>query len=114
MKILGIIGVVVGIVALLMGVYLEFSVAPAADSAALSDEIMSRGDAYWGSAAHVLNTNLMDAKLTIGQYTLLVGGGALLLSIVPAIKKQKIAWIGVVCGLFALLIGAAYGTHLFS
>ena len=83
MKILGIIGVVIGLLALLMGLYLEFSVAP-----------IARGE--------------------MGEYTLLIGGVAFLASIVPAIKKQNMAWLGVVFGLFALTIGAAYGTHMFS
>ena len=115
MKTLGIIGFIVGILALFMGAYLQFVIVPAAEIAESADQLGSAlGDSYYGSAEHILNRNLMNAKTDIGEYTLLAGGIAFLLSIVPAIKKQKIAWIGVVCGLFALILGAAYGTHMFS
>ncbi|MFT6245493.1 MAG: hypothetical protein ACJA0U_000066 [Salibacteraceae bacterium] len=115
MKALGIIGVVVGIVALILGAYLHFSVVPAAEIAESADQLgAALGDSYFGSPEHHSNTDIMSAKIDIGEYTLLIGGVAFLLSIVPAIKKQKIPWIGVVCGLFAFFVGVAYGTHMFS
>ena len=115
MKVLGIIGVIVGVAAILMGCYLQFAVAPEALIADAADEVgMLLGDSYYGTPQQILNQTAMEAKTDVGEYTLLAGGIAFLLSIVPAVKKQKIAWVGVVCGLFALFIGAAYGTHMFS
>ena len=115
MKVLGIIGLVVGIVALLMGAYLQFSIVPAAGVAETADELASSlGDLYYGSPAELINRRDMEAKTEFGEYTLLVGGVAFLLSIVPAIKKQKTALFGVIFGFVALALGAAYGTHMFS
>lgn len=115
MKILGIIGVVVGVLAVIMGAYLHFAIAPAADLAETVINLeTSLSETYYGSAEHVLQRTIMGAKTDIGEYTLLVGGIAFLLSFVPAIKKQNFAWIGVVLGLIGLFIGAAYGTHMFS
>ncbi|MDC1266541.1 hypothetical protein N8Z75_01045 [Crocinitomicaceae bacterium] len=49
-----------------------------------------------------------------GQLSLLLGGMAFLVSIFPAIKKNKFAIIGASLGLISFFIGAAYGTHMFS
>lgn len=115
MKALGIIGVVVGFVALISGAYLHFSVVPAAEIADSADQLgAALGDTYFGSAEEHLNQDVMTAKIDFGKYTLLLGGVAFLLSIVPVVKGQKNAWVGVACGLFAFFVGVAYGTHLFS
>jgi len=115
MKGLGIFGLVVGILASLMAVYLHFIVVPAAEIADSSIEsTFGMADFDYTSAAHRMNMEIRDFKTTMGEYTLIAGALALLLSIVPAIKKHKIAWAGVVLGLICLLIGAAYGTHMFS
>jgi hypothetical protein len=53
-------------------------------------------------------------KTDLGIGVMFAGILGFLLSIFPAIKKQKIAWIGVLTGLVAFVIGAAFGTHMFS
>ncbi|NRA11983.1 MAG: hypothetical protein HRT57_08535 [Crocinitomicaceae bacterium] len=116
MKVLGIIGVVVSIIALGLGAYLQFSVAPAANEADIKYERMAalHGEAYYTSAEGRADQETARQNIPAGEMVLLAGGLAFILSIVPAIKKQKVAWIGVIFGLGALLLGAAHGTHMFS
>lgn len=116
MKVLGIIGVVVSVIALILGAYLQFAIVPAAEMAETSETIAytTMGEAYYGSPQQALDFAARDAKTSIGEIVLLIGGLALLLSIVPAIKKINIAWLGVGLGVATTLLGAAYGTHMFS
>jgi len=56
----------------------------------------------------------MSAATDFGAVVMLVGLLAFLLSIIPAIKKQNIAWSGVGLGAIKFFLGATYGTHMFS
>lgn len=116
MKVLGIIGVVVSVIALGLGAYLQFSVVPAAEDAELRIEISSNtyDGLFYEAPGYQADQDIVRSVVPAGEMVLLAGGIAFLLSIVPAIKKQNIAWIGVVIGLGTLLLGAAHGTHMFS
>lgn len=113
MKILGIIGTIVGAIAGILGGYLQFVLVPAADIAE-SRWRMATSDAYFGSLEHQLDRSTMSAATDFGVIVMGAGLLAFLLSIVPAIKKQKIAWIGVGLGVIMFFLGAAHGTHMFS
>lgn len=116
MKKLGIIGFVFGILAMVLGLYLQFSLVPAAAAAdanwQLAIEITN--DAYFGSLMHQTDMAIMDTKTDFAVIVMATGFLALLLSILPAVRKIRIAWVGVVLGLAMGLLGAAYGTHMFS
>lgn len=114
MKILGKIGFGVSVIALLMGAYLQFFIAPAASSADVRMESSMSNDAYWGSLDMQMDQALKDAQVDFGMIVLFVGILSFLLCIIPAIKKQKIGIIGAILSLITLLIGAMYGTHMFS
>lgn len=116
MKILGLIGTAIAGVAAVMAGYLHFVVA---ENSAIADrKIDALADMFGGEAYRSSEyADLLDEKYfktDFGTYVLLVGGVAVLLSLWPAIKKVKIAWIGVLLGLAAFFVGAAYGTHMFS
>lgn len=113
MKALGIIGTIIGAIAGLLGAYLQFAVVPAA-AIAESNWAADHPESYYGSIEHQLDMSAMEAATDFGIIVMFAGLLAVLLSIVPAIKKQKIAWVGVVLGLIAFFIGAAHGTHMFS
>lgn len=116
MKILGIIGTSLGAVAAAMAGYLQFVLSSKAAAADKAIEIQREviGDSFYGSAEHMQLLNDADATVDFGIYVLLIGGIAVVVSIVPAIKKISVAWIGVALGLISFFIGAAYGTHMFS
>lgn len=113
MKILAILGTFVGVLAIASALYLQFAVA---DAAAIAESIFSEthDESWYGSAEHMAALEAMNWKTDLGIMVMFAGLGAVLMSIVPAIKKQKLAWLGVLTGLAAGLIGAMYGTHMFS
>lgn len=112
MKILGIIGTSLGIIAAISGAYLQFSLIPAAKTA--DRNIDSYGSMYFGSPQHHLDIAAVSAKTDFAIVVMGIGLLSFLLSIVPAIKKQKLAWIGVGIGIVTFFLGAAHGTHMFS
>lgn len=116
MKVLAYISVAIGTVALGLGIYLHFIVAEHAAIAESNDSTMSMliGDSYYGSPEQNANFDVMSRKTDTGIVVLFAGALAMILAFVPALRKHKSAWVGIVFGLAALLIGAAYGTHMFS
>ena len=120
MRILGIIGAVLGVIAIFFAMYYIAVVIPTAESAdAAMERILSSRDynamdSPFDNPAYKMNFELRSMKVDYGEYLMATGLLAFLLSIFPAIKKQKIAWIGVGLGLISLFIGAAYGTHMLS
>ena len=113
MKILAILGTFVGVLAIAAALYLQFAVV---EAAAIAESISSETpDASWsGSAERKAVMDAMNWKTDLGIMVMFAGLAAVLMSIVPAIKKQKLAWLGVLTGLAAGLIGAMHGTHMFS
>jgi len=116
MKTLGNIGVVLAVLAALCGVYLQFVVVPSAEVAEASIELSRQigGDRYFEMTEYRMNLEIIDAVITVGTITMFFGFLTFLISIVPALKKQRIAWIGVIVGLAVGFLGAAHGTHMFS
>jgi hypothetical protein len=116
MKVLSYISVAIGTVALALGVYLYFVVAENAAMAESNFDTMPilMGDSYYGSAEQGADLDAISLRTNTGVIVFFAGILAVVLAIVPALKKQKSAWIGVVFGLAAFVIGALYGTHLFS
>ena len=71
-------------------------------------------DAYYKSPERMKLFETMEMKTDYGIYTLLGSILPFLLCAVAAIKKQKIAYLGLILSLTAFFIGAAYGSHMFS
>jgi len=120
MKILGIIGAALGVIAILFAFYYIGVIVPAANDADVAIEAFIANSSYsaesnpYDSPIYRELWTKRDMKVDYGEYLMLTGILAFLLSIVPAFKKRKIAWIGVGLGLVSLFIGAAYGTHMLS
>lgn len=74
MKILGIIGTIVGAIAGILGGYLQFVLVPAADIAE-SRWRMATSDAYFGSLEHQLDMSTMSAATDFG--VIVMGAGLL-------------------------------------
>lgn len=110
MKILSISGFVLSILSFITGIYLQFILAPAAES--LEDSINT---GFSDETTSLLFYAAHEAKVNTGMNLVIAGGLALVLCIVPAIKtKSKLAMTGVLLSLFALVIGLMHGTHMFS
>ncbi len=116
MKVLAYFSVAIGTVALALAVYLYFVVAENAAIAESNSDMMPKliGESYYGSQAQQDDLDAMSLKTNTGVIVFFAGILTVVLALVPAIKKQKAAWIGVVFGSVAFVIGALYGTHMFS
>ena len=117
MKILSYAGFGMALIAGVMALYLHFVIVPEANGAdaAIERKINSnttRNDVYYAEFRSL--NEIRSQKIEYGEYTLLLGGLAFLLSIYPAVKKNKYAMAGAAIGFVTLFIGAAYGTHMFS
>lgn len=116
-KILSYAGLGVGLFAGAMALYLHFAIVPEADGADYSIERkmkskVTRNDVYYAEFRSL--DEIRSQKIEYGEYTLLLGGLAFLVSIFPAVKRNKFAVIGAALGFVSFFIGAAYGTHMFS
>lgn len=69
---------------------------------------------YFGSPQHHLDIATMNAKTDFAVVVMGLGLLAFLLSIVPAIKKRHIAWVGVGVSIITFFLGAAQRTHMYS
>ncbi|MES2799686.1 MAG: hypothetical protein V4638_06695 [Bacteroidota bacterium] len=113
MKKFALIGLFLGLAVAGMAIYHLAVVEP---DKGIADAILfdDHPETWYGSAEH---SNVMD-RLMLGTdfaiYTLLAGGFAFLVNLFPAIKKQKLAWLGAILSLFATFVGIAFGTHMFS
>ncbi|MDC1244377.1 hypothetical protein N8Z79_02845 [Crocinitomicaceae bacterium] len=117
MRILSFIGLGLGGIAIFLALYLHFEIAPLAEYAEELDVKVKPAD-YLGSPEEkgdlLLFQLYVGQRTFFGQLSLLLGGMAFLVSIFPAIKRNKFAIIGASLGLISFFIGAAYGTHMFS
>jgi len=75
--------------------------------------ISEKGMAFLDSNEYRSMYEMVDYKTTYGMIVMLIGCAAVIISIYPAVKKFKIAWVGVSFGLISFLIGAIHGAHLF-
>ena len=115
MRILSFIGLIMGVIAIFLALYLHFEIAPNAESVALEEKSADYVNSSEGLENQLLDGVYAAAQRTLyGLLALIFGGLAFLVSIFPAIKRNKFAIVGGVLGLVAFFIGAAYGTHMFS
>lgn len=110
MKVFSISGFLLSLISFLMGFYLQFILAPAAESLEVSLEtgISDEVTAMMYMAAH-------QVKVDTGERLVIIGGVAFILCLIPAIKlKSKLAIIGLVLSVAGLFAGLIHGTHMFS
>ena len=131
-KLIGKIGGTLGFISLLMVAYLHFKIVPEAryadsESKHLRD-MEYDGKQYDGKLLIVKEEALrleykakqrklmktQGLQIDWGEYVLLAGAIAFLVSLYPAIKKSKMGQLGAILGIISFFIGAAYGTHMFS
>ena len=110
MKVLSISGFILSVLSFVSALYLQFVLAPAVESlensinTGFSDELTS-----------IMLYEAHDVKVMVGETLVIVGGLALILCVIPAIKaKNKLSLLGVILSLAALLAGLMHGTHMFS
>jgi hypothetical protein len=117
MKILSYAGFGMGLIAGAMALYLHFVAVPEAHSAENTISRITSSTMYDRESQPAEMEALREQSgqnIDYGEYTLLLGGLAFLLSIYPAVKKNKYAMAGAALGVVTFFIGAAYGTHMFS
>ena len=117
MKILSYIGMGLGVVAISLALYLHFEIAPNAEyaeSVQAEEKTLDYNNSSEERGDQILLNLYIDQRTEFGQYTLLLGGLAFLVSIFPAVKRNKFAIVGASLGLVSFFIGATYGTHMFS
>lgn len=109
MKKLALIGLVVSVIAALAGIYDYLVVQPDKELAEymLWEEDLTDEERIPLWEASEFGINFAIAVMFAG----ILG---FLLSLIAAIKKEKIAWLGVLLALVGFIIGAGYGTHMFS
>ncbi len=115
MKVLGVIGVIVSVIAISVALHLHFTYAKAVDllNREIDANIKEKGMEFLQSDEYRRMYELVDYKTTYGMIVMLIGTVSILLSIYPAVKKFRVAWVGVGFGLVAFLLGAIHGAHLF-
>lgn len=116
MKVLGVIGIIISVIALTVGLHLHFIYAKAVDliDAEITAMIEKEGLTFLESAQYKQMFEIKDFETTYGMLVMLLGALSILLCLFPALKKFKVSWAGVFFGLVTFFIGAAYGTHMFS
>jgi uncharacterized membrane protein YkgB len=119
MKKLAIFSAVLGLLGLAFALYLHFVIAENAAIAEIDIQYAQQyfGDdslAYYETAEYKNNFTKIELKTDMGIISLLIGSIIFIIGLIPVVKKQKLGWIGVLGGLAAFFMGAAYGTHMFS
>lgn len=115
MKKFALVSAILGVLGLGLAIYQHFVIAENAKSAEMLMELSERtfeGEDsldYYATTAYKNARATYELKTDMGIVTLFVGIGVL-----PVIKKEKLGLIGIVGGLAAILVGLAYGTHMFS
>lgn len=110
MKLLSISGFVLSILSFITSMYLQFILAPAAESL---EESINTG--FSDETTSLLFYAAHEAKVNTGMNLVIAGGLALILCAIPAFKtKNKLAMTGGLLSLVALIIGLMHGTHMFS
>lgn len=96
MKVLSIIGLIIGIGGLAIGLYCQFQIVPYAED---------YSNAFW---------NLYhEQKMLFGNIALFAGGISFILGIISGIKKKKLGWIVAAVGLVSTILGLMQATHIF-
>ena len=79
----------IGFASVLMSGYLMFIIVPMAQIAESKLKTLRESEDGWASEEYRELMEIQGLQIDWGQYVLLVGGVAVLLSIYPAIKNQK-------------------------
>jgi hypothetical protein len=107
MRSLSLIALIIAILALIVGAYVQFSLVPEVEALEASDMNGEMAGAAW-SEAYSMKTNL-------GIMILLAGGLGVLMTIVPMIRtKSGLSITAFFLSLAAFFLGCAHGTHMFS
>ncbi len=121
MKNLGKIGLIMGSLCLLFGLYVILVVVPASESGkAVMEQIWSsgqqlqEGQTYFDIPGYKEAYEVAEKGVDYAGYVFFASMLPLLMCIIASIKKDKMGMIGAVISLGAFLIGAIYGTHMFS
>lgn len=120
MKNLGKIGLILGSLCLLFGLYVMLVVVPASEAGkAVMDQIwqsnqLTEGQTYFDVPGYKEAFEVSEKAVDFAGYVFFASMLPLLLCIIASIKKDKMGMIGAVISLVAFLIGAIYGTHMFS
>jgi uncharacterized membrane protein YkgB len=119
MKKLAIFSAALGLLGLAFALYLHFVIAQNAYIAESDIQHAQNyfGDdslAYYDTIEYKNNFTKIELKTDMGIISLLIGAVIFIIGVLPVVKKEKLGWIGVLGGLAALVMGAAYGTHMFS
>ena len=107
------IGVALGVIAALAGIY-DYAVVQPDKELAENILFADHPESFYGSTEQMELWDVADFGTDFAIAVMGAGLLAFVISIVPAIKKEKLAWVGVLLSLVGFLIGAAYGTHMFS
>lgn len=113
MKILAIICLVLGVVALGSGLYCQLEVVPAEESIQRVSRTMSLDDPRY-AATNSLFREKNEQKHLFGQTALFAGGLGLLGGIFAGIKKAKLGFMAAAVSLPAVILGLLQATHMFS
>lgn len=120
MKYLGKTGLVLGILTLVFGLYVILIVAPASEGAQMEmDQIIAThelqdGQTYFDVPGYEEAMRTSEKKVDYAGYVFFASMLPLLLCLIGSFKKDKVAFIGLAISICAFLIGAIYGTHMFS
>jgi len=111
---LGSIGAALSAVSAVMAAYLHFEVVPNARIAESKIKLLIESGNSFSDPQFGLLREIQGLQIDWGEYVLLAGAIAFLVSLYPAIKKSKMGQLGAILGIISFFIGAAYGTHMFS
>lgn len=100
MKKLALVGLIIGAIGLIAGIYCQIEYMPKVDQAEIFGPELYR--VY------------MDDKFMFGSIALFAGLGAIPLGAIAGIKKEKLGWAAVGIGLVSTLLGLMQATHMFS
>jgi len=119
MKQLGKIGLILGILCLLFGLYILFIVKPASEIAEAQMEQMAAASypgeqEYYSMPEYREAMETSEKKSDYAGYLFFASMLPVLMCLIGSFKKDKMAWLGLIISLGAFFIGAAYGTHMFS
>ncbi|TXI84881.1 MAG: hypothetical protein E6Q38_01280 [Crocinitomicaceae bacterium] len=121
MKKLSLIGFVLGLGALLFGLYLMLVIVPAAEIAEKDMDRISAENPIGSSSTPLYEIpeyqaafDAFDKPVELGTILLIFSIVPFLMCVYPAIKKNLLGILGLVMSLAAFFIAAAYGTHMFS
>jgi hypothetical protein len=120
MKLISLAGLSIAVLLLFFSFYLMFVVAPDSEVAVAEMEriSMEHMDDYTTSLFEVPGYEeafmTSEKKTSYGMFLFFGSIVPFLLCIVPTFKKNVMASLGLVISIATFIIGAAYGTHMFS